>query len=115
MKVTQTQYRIFRQEFRLWAERFGLKSYRIYFRQEAIEGGFASIEVNEAGKYAVVCLCREVSDEDAKIFDPALHALHEAIHLLLHRLFWLGSRRYVGPDDLYEEWERVVRTLEKLL
>ena len=115
MKVTQRHYRIFQQEFNRWIERFGLKGYRIYFWQEALKDSFAELDVNEDGKYAVVRLCKELHGENAKEFDPALHARHEAIHLLLHRLFWLGSCRYVRPDDLFEEWERLVRILEKVI
>jgi L-rhamnose mutarotase len=115
MKVSQRHFKKFQAEFNLWVERIGLKDYRIFFKHEG-RNEFASVEVDEDAKHAVVCFAAELVDKyDQQLLDPARSAKHEAIHLLLHRLVWLGQCRYVRPDDFAEEWERLVRILEKVL
>jgi len=83
---------------------------------EDIKGSFAQIAVNELGKTARVSLCTELRKDDVDADPgPESHARHEILHLLTNRLRWLGSCRYIGDDDLEEEWEAIVVRLEKVL
>ena len=46
---------------------------------------------------------------------PEKHALHEALHLLLHRVGWLGEQRWTGSDEISNEQEALVNRLIKAL
>jgi hypothetical protein len=81
-----------------------------------LEGVFANVCVDEAGKCATVRYNLVLDKENYSVrSNPQDTGKHEAIHLFLHRLIWLGDQRFVGKDESQEEWERLVRILEKVL
>ena len=90
--------------------------YRIDFFHEKLNHNYAEISAHEMEKAVRISLTTEISKDSAKVDDgPEKHAKHEAIHLLLHRLRWLGDCRYIESTDLNEEWEAIVVRLEKVL
>ena len=115
MKVSQKDFGEFKHAFSEYADMFGLQGYKICFEHKKIDGCFAQIEINEEGKLAVVRLTTELSKDDAGDFCPASHAKHEAIHLLTHKMMWLGECRFLGDGEMSNEWEHLVRVLEKIV
>jgi hypothetical protein len=115
MQTTKKDFKRFRDEFNRWVQILGLNDYKIYFDHRRLDDVFANIVIDERGKVATVTMTKELSPVNAEVFFPEEHAKHEAIHLLLNKLFWLGTCRYVRDAELQDEWERLVRVLEKAL
>ena len=115
MKTTKAQFSRFKQSFQMWVEAFGLKEYEIYFVHEPLVGAGATINIEEDAKAVTVAMSSDIPKVDHEHFSPEDHAKHEAIHLLLDRIRWLGACRYISESELQEEWERLVRVLEKVL
>ena len=116
MTTTKKEFETFKQEFIRWQNTFGLTQYRVCFEHRFLSDAYAIIDINEPGKLATVVMCNKVTlDDKAGWKGPEIHAKHEAIHLLLHRLYWLGTTRCINCGDLEEEWESLVRRLEKVL
>ena len=113
-KVSKAYFEKFKTEFLRLQKELGLMQYRIEFRQERLGDNYAAVEINETGKYAVVALTNIINNPKNDT-GPESHAKHEIIHLLIHRLSWLGGCRYITDDDLGEECEAVVTRLEKVL
>ncbi len=114
MKVSKAYFEEFKKEFVDWQERLGLTQYEIEFKHEVMLNKVATLQVNEMGKLVTVKLAKNLNkyrlEEGAE-----KHARHEILHLLLNRMRWLGEARYIENDDLQEEWEALVRRLEKVL
>jgi len=116
MNVSKAYFNRFKKSFLEWQQKLGLTQYRISFFHERLEGNYASVTIDELGKHAKVSLTTKLSGRDLKVDEgPEAHGKHEAIHLLLYRLVWLGGARYIENNDLQEEWEACVVRLEKLL
>lgn len=118
MKIPKTHFERFKKEFNRWVTIFGLTQYRVVFYFKPDKEAYASIQVNEEGKLAMVYFTNMILDFNRKDYQnnpPETHAKHEAIHLLIHRLRWLGGNRYIGSEELGEEYEAVVTRLEKVL
>lgn len=114
MKVSRAYFKEFKKEFIAWQMKLGLTQYEIAFHSGTTKENVAQIAINEMGKLADVYLAKSMSRSNLEQ-GPESHARHEAIHLLLHRIKWLGASRYIEDDDLQEEWEALVRRLEKVL
>jgi len=116
MKVSKAYFERFKKEFLYWQKELGLTQYNVSFFQERLDKEYAKITINEMAKTVDVYLGTELKGRSLKSYEgPESNAKHEAIHMLLHRLIFLGERRYIGSIDLDEEWESVVVRLEKVL
>lgn len=116
MKTSKAYFGRFKKEFLRWQQLLGLTQYRIDFFHEKLDNLFAGMTVWEKDKIARVSLATEISKDSTNIDPgPEEHAKHEAIHLLIHRLSWLGGCRYIKDDELAEEAEAIVVRLEKVL
>jgi hypothetical protein len=81
-----------------------------------LEKSYAELQVYEEGKVVRVDLTTEMTKDSVKVDEgPESHARHEVLHLLLNRIKWLGSCRYIGQTDLDEEEEAIIVRLEKVL
>jgi hypothetical protein len=69
----------------------------------------------EVAKIANVTLNKVINKVDLELCPIKDLAKHEAIHLLLNRIAWLGESRYISSEVLTDEAERLVRILEKNL
>ena len=115
-KISKAYFKRFCASFKEWQSKFGLTQYDVSFYHQELDNQVAKIRIIESGKIACVYLTTELCDEDLVCDDGSeVHAKHEVIHLLLHRLLWLGESRYIERTDLEEEWEALVRRLEKVL
>lgn len=115
MKTSKVDFNKFRKSFLRWADRLKC-GYHCYFLHEPLEDVFANIVVSESGKTATVRYNSKIDKVDYSVRpSPEETGRHEAIHLFLHRMHWLGEQRYMGSDEIDHEWERLVRVLEKVL
>jgi len=116
MKTSKEYFERFKKEFLYWQTELGLMQYRIVFFHIPLKENYAEIIVEEIDKIAKVSLSTDLDKIDLQNDPgPEAHGKHEAIHLLTNRLFWLGDCRYIATTDLNEEWEAIVRRLEKVL
>ena len=113
MKTSKASFNRFKAEFLRWVDLFGLKDYRVYFALKKLDS-IAHISIDEGGKVVNVTLANELTKEDAQESIES-HAKHEVLHLLLNRLVWIGSCRYISDSELQDEWERLVIRLEKVI
>ena len=112
MKTSKADFSEFKKAFKEYVELFGLKMYTVYYYHEKIDGAYAGIEIDNSGMAAQVKLSTEV-DKD---WDNSRNsAKHEAIHLLISNLGALAKSRFITPDQVYEENERIVAVLEKVI
>jgi len=104
-KTTKAEFNRFKKEFLRWQERLGLHHYRVCFKHEKLEHDYAAVHVDESGCIATVFLTTDIGTGSAAEIGwsgPEWHGKHEAIHLLLWRLGWLGYQRFgcVGKNTL---------------
>lgn len=111
MKTTKKQFKQFVNHCKYWAKKLGLTQYRIDYYHCRLKGSYAEIEVNERDKVVSISF----NNNPKSPVDIPGTALHEILHLATHRLRWLGEARYIENCDLDEEWEALVRRLEKCL
>jgi hypothetical protein len=115
-QTSKAKFNRFKKEFERWIEIFGLKGYQVYYYHEALDGSYAEIKVAEREKVVQVYYGLELSDSDHKAANkPEEDAKHEAIHLLLHRIGWLGEQRWTASNEIHDEAEKLVVILEKVL
>lgn len=115
-KTTKAEFNRFKKEFEYWVEKFGIKGYRVYFFHKVLDGSYAESKVNEAGKVVTVTYGLELTEIDRECGDgPESDAKHEAIHVLLHRIGFLGEQRWTASDEIRDEAEKLVIILEKVL
>jgi hypothetical protein len=116
MKTSKAYFNRFRKEFQRWQGLLGLTQYRVYFEHKPLNGAWARLYVQEQDKVATATLTTEVARADVGSDDgPEAHAKHEAIHLLLHRMEFLGQERYTASDEIHDEAEAIVNRLERVL
>ena len=116
MKTGKAYFERFKKEFLRWQKELGLMQYRESFKHEKLDGEFAKLHTQQLDKLFVAFLNTDIPKTEYMPDDgPEAHARHEVLHLLLSRLVWLGSSRYIEQTDLDEEAEAVVVRLEKVL
>lgn len=116
MKISKAYFTRFKKAFLYWQNELGLMQYSVRFFQEKLDDEYAKIVIDELHKMADVFLGTELIGRSLEVDEgPEKNAKHEAIHLLTHRLHWLGASRYIATTDLDEEWEAIVVRLEKVL
>ncbi len=116
MKTSKAKFNRFKKAFNWWAEKLSLKGYHVYFFHDKLDGSYASLKVDECSKGVNATYALEMSKVDRDHDDgPESHAKHEAIHLLLHRIGYLGQQRWTASDEIHDEAEKLVTILEKVL
>ena len=94
---------------------FGLIHYNVYFKHAKLTNAYADISVDEDGKVATVRFATNWPDRLITSDEINKCALHEISHLLIHRLKWIATCRYVGEEEITEENEALAVRLEKIL
>lgn len=116
MKTSKAYFKRFKKAFIFWQEKFGLTQYDICLYHMKLDDGYAQIKINELNKTADVYLNLEIPDKCVPADSgPEGTAKHEAIHLLLNRIDWLGKSRIITETDIDEENEAIVNRLMGLL
>jgi len=114
MKTSKKYFERFKAEFLRWQKELGLTQYRESFAHKNLDKAFAQLYTQQIDKLFVAYLNTNI-EGDMPDDGPEAHARHEALHLLLSRLVWLGSSRYIAESELDEEAEAIVVRLEKVL
>ncbi len=115
-KVTRRQYEAFKRAFSRWQRKLGLTEWKVRFEFRPLDGEYAAIVYDCDGMIAKATLTSELSeDEDIRAFKPSEHGRHEALHLLCAPLYQAGGARWGNRDAYYQEWEKLVRRLEKVV
>ena len=115
MRTTEEDFRVFKEEFIKWQKKLGLQGYDIRFEHRRDDKNYATCCVSEAGKSALVTYSMFIREIDKPWHNPKTHARHEALHLLLHRIVYLGQQRYTNSGEILQEWEKLVVILEKVV
>ncbi|KKL85555.1 hypothetical protein LCGC14_1953620 [marine sediment metagenome] len=108
-------FELFKKYFKEYQVKFGLIGYKIYFKHEPLDDGFASIGVDLTAMVATVRLHSKPSKKDKPYMDLKQLAKHEALHLLIGRLSQNGKTRYISDNEIYETVEELVIKLEHLV
>ena len=111
----RADFELFQKEFTKWQQRFGLTGYKVYFKYELIDSGFASIKINRGDMVVTASLCSNLLDKDKPYEDIKRSAKHEALHLLVGRLAEDGKYRYSSETEISEAAEELVYRLEGLI
>ncbi len=117
LKISREYFETFKESFLYWQKELGLMQYQIQFEQQILNHQYARISVREDVKFAlVICNAKHTSQQAADADDgPEDNAKHEACHLLIARLEWLGNLRYIREEEIYDEDEAVVIRLARVL
>ena len=110
MKTTPEQFEQFKAEFGKYQCLFGLTDFRIVFIHEPVKDSYADINIGD--HIATVRFTSEFDDGAKEGFDAAAHGRHEAIHLLLWRLYSMAGQRHIMVHEIEDEWESLVRRIE---
>ncbi len=114
-QTTNKDFELFQREFKKWQVKFGLTGYKVYFKYEPIERGFASINVDQGNMVATVRLNSKLTDQDKPFKNIRQSAKHEALHLLVGRVDQNGRYRFTSENEMYEAAEELVHWLEGLI
>jgi len=101
----------FQKWFKYFQKKFGLTGYKVYFKYEEVDGGYADITADQENMVVTVRL----SSLPCKDRPIKQSAKHEAIHLLLHRLEDCAVDRFTTSKDIYSAAEEIVFKLEDLI
>ena len=114
MKTTKADFEEFKKWFLYYQDLFGLKNFDVTFLHKKVNGIYASCDV-QGDTTAVVMLNNQTSKDDIGVPPMKELARHEAAHLLLGRLKKMACTRFMNPDEIDREEERVVTILEKVI
>lgn len=115
MRTSEEDFKIFKEEFIKWQKKLGLQGYNVRFEVSRDDNNYATCAVNESGKTALITFSKFIKERDKTWHDPKAHAKHEVLHLLLHRIVYLGEQRYTNSGEIIQEWEKLVIILEKVV
>jgi len=113
MKTTESDFDRFKHECIRLQKEWGLLEYALYFSHNTPSDAYATCAVDEEGCTARLSLTEEFTTPDPPMIE--MLAKHEMLHLLVSRLEWVGSCRWVNDSEMEAEVERLVVKLEKLL
>jgi len=111
-QTTKAMFNRFKKEFNRLIPILGINGYNFYFFHEKCDN-YAEVHINEAGR--TVSVVYGLNPIDINLTTPESDAKHEAIHVLIHRLSWLGEQRYTASDELNHETEKLVVKLEGII
>jgi hypothetical protein len=94
----------------MWVSKFGLTQYRYHFEFRRLKNSHAEVFCQIPEKVVSVYLNKTQPKNDRRSEEDLAH--HEALHILLAKLSWLASCRYVTREEIVDEEEEIVRRLE---
>lgn len=101
-------FELFKTKCQKWIDFFGLKNYKVKFKYEELDKGIgANVLVDDEATLAIITFNKNKSEGDISEW-----AFHEVMHILLAKMNFLATSRYIEKDALTIEEEHVVRILE---
>lgn len=115
MEITNEDFLFFQSECKYWIEKWGLKNWKIYFRQIQLSRNTIAESNRNLDYVATIFLTLDMKESvvDDKPILLKETAKHETLHILLARLVLNAQARYVSEDDIFESEHEVIRVLEK--
>jgi hypothetical protein len=114
-KTTAKHFNHFKTCFLKYQKLFGLIHYNVYFNHKPIKNSYANIIVDEDHKVATVTFASVWPDRLVINDEINKCALHEVCHLMISRLRWMATCRYLGEAEILEEDEALTVRLESIL
>ncbi len=106
---------LFKKWFLHYQKLFGLTGYKVYFRYEVLESGFAQIVIQQDDMVATAILNSVIPKRDKPFKEVKLSAKHEATHLLLSGLEFRALDRWSTRGQIDEIVEGLVNKLTELI
>jgi hypothetical protein len=106
------RFGIFKKECEKWINIYGLHGWNIRYNTMQDENNSGLCEFDLQNKMSTISLNTEKSEKD---IDPKLIAFHEVTELLLSKIRYLSSERFIQPDEVDEELHTLIRVLENVL
>lgn len=119
-KTTKEQYKLFVSECKKWIRKFGLLGWRFYFEHNCFIGGFGRCCYPEepAHRLFTLILNKDIREGDEYLWSNNFIkkvAFHEVMEAFLYRISYLGTERYIQPEEIPEERHNLIRTLESVI
>jgi len=116
MKTTKDDFKNFKHAFVFFVKLFGCdRSYEWGFELKRLKESLAEIQFDDNSHTAVVRLASTVKKSVAQDSNVVKTALHEAIHVLTHRLERAADARYIAEECVSASEEELVMHLEAIL
>ena len=116
MKTTKKQFEQFKAECLRLQGVLGLMEWDIYFDHEDLKADeYARIITDVDGLTCVLKYNMELDSASHRDANPVKTAKHEMSHLLLAKLRFLATCRYLHEEELSMEVEGLCNVLEKVL
>lgn len=113
-RFTAEEFEVFCKEFKRWQRYLGLDGYQVYFQHKPLDV-FADICINQTCSIATVRVNSQLPPKDIPFADPAAHAQHEVLHLLLGRLEAGARARYAVAENIDEALEELCRRIARVI
>ncbi|MDD5053434.1 MAG: hypothetical protein PHO27_11935 [Sulfuricurvum sp.] len=114
-KTTEEHYKIFVDECMRLKEEWGLNDWKLFFEHEKDEDNRAQIWTDVLNHAVVIRLSLNWHNSIPTNELVVNTARHEMIHLLFSPLHHLAGERFITPDQLKTESERLTRQLMSIL
>jgi hypothetical protein len=114
--ITDPEYSYFKSQCKLYAKKFGLMDWDLYFCLEDLsdDAELANVSWCFTGHSCRITLSSKIPFYDDYLQEIDKVARHEIFHLLLARLQEYSQRRSVFQDDIDESIEGLVRMIENV-
>jgi len=114
LETTETDFKLFQEEFLKWLERYGCTGWEIYFDwEETSDTVDAYISPDCMGQTVIVTLGKDVSRPEER--GIRYLAFHEATELFLTKLRHQAIAREFSLEAFQGEVHQIVNILKKLL
>ena len=115
MKTTKKDFLIFKKWFLHYQKFYGLTDWDVYFEHGVLKDAYATITSDCMARKATVRFATAWPMRERTEMEFRRCALHECNHLLIARLRWIGTCRYVGEEEIHEEDEALVIRLTAII
>lgn len=112
--TSKRDYRLFCHYVHEYVQKLSLGQYELNLAHVEGNDARASMYVN-SGVIANISLYKDWGEAEVTDEEIRLAALHEVLHLLLHRLMWVAHERFVTKGELDRVEHDIVYSLEKVL
>jgi hypothetical protein len=115
--TTVKEFELFKSECLKWIDYFGLKDWKIDFLHEELKSeSYAECRVEGiSSRNVVLCFNTKCSEYDRKCLNIRKTAFHEVWELILWPLQYIGTCRYVQPEEFTTAVHSVIRTMENTI
>ena len=117
MKITNKQFKLFKDECHKWMDKLELNNWKVYFVLEDLDGSYGNIITAQEGYVATIKMAKDWDMSGVNNINESIKetAKHEVVHLLLGRFSNYAYSRDYDKGDLYEAEEELVRKLTRSL